>query len=271
MTDEKRLTFDGTIHAYLTRLAGEDIIKQDVSGWYYLQEDYDRVMPKIPYGINYIFISIFENKCRKRSPYNDRVPMPDWLILKLDTHKVNISPEVAKIRPTERRPYFREVGSILTKEQLKQLEDSIEFDFFTDYDGVQQRNKDCLINITYRCHDETGRIHGSSITQKYPTLAEYIADAISFDLHCDGLSMLIAYTDWNEIPDNLWEVDYDNRPDEDSWDFENNILVGTHIHDKCVEVLTADKTRSVYQEYLKNYPGLTSWHISSNLTRHSNK
>lgn len=153
-----------------------------------------------------------------------------------------------------RRPYYRMRGRSVTKEQAFEIirrTDSF-FSIYMDEIGYHEDFVHaCNFNnwLIMRNHypDGYGWIHVdgkvgcNAITQKYPTVEEFCKEWFFKLKAFPYLDLVIAVTDWDEEP---WS------PDEK---FEDAVVLGIYVHDKCIEILNKQDTLAKYQEYDEKY------------------
>lgn len=179
---------------------------------------------------------------------------------------ITVEPDVACYNTEVRRPYYRLRGKPVTPEQKKLMEDTLDFDW-------NRMGYDHLANFGNFILD-TGELYNNGNTGKYPHIGEYISDAVHLAGNFPFLDLFIAITEWNEIPDYAWESMCEDieekirnksfgKPDEEDtdriedhperWDFEENIVIGIHVFDGNIEIVSAGKALSLYKEYDSKY------------------
>ena len=80
------------------------------------------------------------------------------------------------------------------------------------------------------------------------------AEQIVFSGRCEEKT---AVTEWNEIPDDVWDTDYDQRCDFEAAEYDDEfldaIMVGIYVHNNTVEIMSPERTREKYKEYAALY------------------
>lgn len=170
-----------------------------------------------------------------------------------------------------RRPYYRMRGKSVTKEQAFDiirrtdmffgdiyLSDSIRG--HSDFVGSLNFNN-WLINrnhypMGYGWVHTDGTIGSNAITQKYPEMEEFIAEWFRYLMAFPYLDLVIAITNWDEIPPEAWYDDtlrdsfYKKKYDEE---FYKAIEIGIRVKDKTIQVLGPESTIKLYKEYEEKY------------------
>ena len=184
--------------------------------------------------------------------------------------KVIVDKEVEGFDSDVRRPYYRMRGKPVTSEQ------AFEIICRTDSFFWEVRRKNCrsqryigshnFNNWLIECNHypfgygwihTDGTVGGNAITQKYPTAEEFI-DEWSENLKAfPYLDLVIAVTEWNEIPDDVWDADDDQRRDFEAAEYDEEfldaIMVGIYVHNNTVEIMSPERTREKYKEYAALY------------------
>lgn len=177
-----------------------------------------------------------------------------------------------------RRPYYRIRGKRVNEEQafdvISRTDDLFEFSF-----GVF---KDLSNHYVYSYHFRNmlfannhfpkymgwikpdGMVGGSGITDKYPNAMEVLDNCYELTTNFDFLDMVIAITEWNEIPPEIWDGMY---PDEDEENeelereadrkhelelyegFEDAIEILFHINNKMISIYQGEEAKRIYREY----------------------
>ncbi len=110
------------------------------------------------------------------------------------------------------------------------------------------------------CHP-TGIIGCNSHTSKYPDLGEYIGSLIKLSKAFPFLNMIMAVTDWNEMPPYAWDVLFSDSTEKSCMqafymeypDFIENIEIGFWIHNGVLNILNKARAQQVYREYEAKY------------------
>lgn len=102
------------------------------------------------------------------------------------------------------------------------------------------------------CHPD-GTIGITSIASKYPQLEDVLMELGRYISAFPYLNFVAIYTGWNEIPDSLWNVDYNditNKLIDEAIraGLSNSIMVGFWVHDKTIEVLNSVEAYQKYNE-----------------------
>lgn len=173
-----------------------------------------------------------------------------------------------------RRPYYRIRGPKVTEEQAFEIirrTDRI-FGMSLDQSNMLQSlghiGSEHIDNIWFTanytpspsgwCHP-SGIIGNNGITGRYPELEELICEFKGYAQAFPFLDMIIAITDWNEMPPYAWDVlssiheIYKQAFYMDYPDFIDNIRIGFWIHNNTVEVLNPVRAQKVYTEYEAKY------------------
>lgn len=161
-----------------------------------------------------------------------------------------------------RRPYFRLRGRPVTEEQAFEIIRRIDR-FFESNDLIQDFVDTCnfpnwLVNANHYprgcgwVHPD-GLIGMNGITGKYPNVTEFVDEWLSKLNAFPYLDLVIAVTDWDEIPSDLWGVSRNKRRDfelpEYDKDFYKAIETGIWVHDKTIQILTPNEAVEKYKEY----------------------
>ena len=122
-----------------------------------------------------------------------------------------------------------------------------------------------------------GIVGMNGVTGKYPEEEEFLASILPLKEAFPYLDLMIAVSDWNEIPDYLWDLmeisheaaedndldqyrqykdEYDRlHTSEDYPDFQEHIVYGIWVHDDKVELMAPERTREMYLKYNILYGG----------------
>lgn len=169
-----------------------------------------------------------------------------------------------------RRPYFRLRGKPVTREQAYEILRRVDR-FFNNIDSVYSHDdfieclnfrSNVLPNRSYSdrwgwCHPD-GFIGINDITFKYPEDNEFIAEWVKYLAEFSFLDIMIAITNWDEIPPEVWDkmsedlfYTNDNWDADDTYDglFLKSIYLGIYVHDNKVELLNSTDARARYIEY----------------------
>ena len=187
-----------------------------------------------------------------------------------EEEKVIVDKEVEGFDSYVRRPYYRMRGKSVTPEQAFEIicrTDS----FFWDIERIaccpQRYIGSCNFNnwliecnhypFGYGWIHTDGTVGGNAITQKYPTAEEFIGEWSENLKAFPYLDLVIAVTEWNEIPDDVWDADDDQRRDFEAAEYDEEfldaIMVGIYVHNNTVEIMSPERTREKYKEYAALY------------------
>lgn len=169
-----------------------------------------------------------------------------------------------------RRPYFRLRGKPVTEGQAFEIIRRVDR-FFNNIEAIN--NSDEFIScLNFRSNiipnaffgDTWGWIHPdgfigiNDITFKYPEENEFIAEWVKYLAEFPFLDIMIAITNWDEIPPVVWHKMFDDlfytckywdADDEYDEAFLKAIQFGIHVHDNKIELLNKKDARTRYIEY----------------------
>lgn len=189
--------------------------------------------------------------------------------------QVIIDPEVAGIDFDVRRPYFRVRGRPVTEEQAFDIIRRTDNFFRNDMDDYCLEDlvgdRFLLDNVWYSPNffphprgwvRPDGFIGQNDITGKYPCEEDFLDSVLPLKRAFPYLDLMIAITDWNEIPDYAWDK-LDEEGDsfetacsrEDYPDFPEHIVYGIWLHDDKIELMAPARAREKYLEYNRLYGG----------------
>lgn len=161
-----------------------------------------------------------------------------------------------------RRPYYRMRGKSVTREQA--------FDIIRRTDDFFSFELDCIAEQTefvrnwnfnnwliaknhlpqgYGWIHVDGTVGGNAITQKYPTIEEFVVEWFLKLMAFPYLNLIIAVTGWDELSQAEWE----KREPREEETFENAVILGIYVHDKQIEILNREDTLMYYKEYDERY------------------
>lgn len=205
--------------------------------------------------------------------------------------RVNIDPKVAKMDFDVRRPYFRMRGKPVTEEQafdiIRRTDNFFRWDMRKyNLEGFLVSDRFLLDNLWYSPNfyphprgwvRPDGIVGQNGVTGKYPAEDEFLASILALKEAFTYLDLMIAVSDWNEIPDYLWDLmeksheaakdndldqyrryhdEYDRlHTSEDYPDFTEHIVYGIWVHDDKVELMAPTQAREKYLEYNHLYGG----------------
>lgn len=203
--------------------------------------------------------------------------------------QVIIDPEVAGMDFDVRRPYFRMRGKPVTEEQafdiIRRTDNFFRWDMrkYQLEDLVSDRF--LLDNVWYSPNfyphigwvRPDGIVGQNGVTGRYPAEEEFLASILPMKEAFPYLDLMVAITDWNEIPDYLWDLmkksneaaenndldlyrqykdEYDRlHTSEDYPDFQKHIVYGILVYDDKVELMAPARAREMYLKYNILYGG----------------
>ena len=153
-----------------------------------------------------------------------------------------------------RRPYYQMRGRSVSREQAFDIIRRTDNFFNWDMETIGNRKEFVrCINFDnwlimknhypkgYGWIHADGTVGANAITQKWPTLKEFVEEWFYKLKAFPYLDLVIGITNWDEI----------------SWDeddtFEKAIQMGIYVHDKCIELLNKQNAWAKYQEYDEKY------------------
>ena len=171
--------------------------------------------------------------------------------------EIQIADEIKNGIEYVRRPYYRMRGVPVTHEQAFELIRRTD-NFFQEIDSIRKKDEftgcinfdNWLIEKNhypqgYGWIHADGTVGTNSITQKYPTVDEFVVEWYQKLLTFPYLDLIIAVTAWNEGPD------FDEVLSEE--EFDREIRLGIYVHDRQLEILNSPETIAKYKEYDKCY------------------
>lgn len=171
--------------------------------------------------------------------------------------EIQIAEEIKNGVDYVRRPYYRMRGVPVTREQAFELIRRTD-NFFLEIDSISKKDEfigcinfdNWLIEKNhhpqgYGWIHADGTVGTNSITQKYPTIDEFVVEWYQKLLAFPYLDLIIAVTAWNEGPD------FDKILSEE--EFDREIVLGIYVHDRQLEILNRVETVVKYKEYDKRY------------------
>ena len=204
--------------------------------------------------------------------------------------QVIIDLEVAGIDFDVRRPYFRMRGKPVTEEQafdiIRRTDNFFRHDMYRyDLEDLVG-DRFVLDNVWYSPNfyphprgwvRPDGLVGMNDITGKYPEEEDFLYSVLPLKEAFPYLDLMIAVTDWDEMPDYLWDLmkksneaaergdmdlrhKYDDERErlftsEDYPDFPEHIVYGIWVHDDKVELMAPARAREKYLEYNRLYGG----------------
>ena len=181
-----------------------------------------------------------------------------------------IDPQVVGLEHV-RRPYFRVRGRPVTEEQA--------------FDILRRTNMPPANDNLMRGYPWKDLVHASGILDnkwwswfpqgwvlpdgtvgmndhsgiKYPCESEIVAALLPLELAFPYLDLVIAITDWDEVPPYIWETlgEGDDGPHEreDYPDFLEHVILGVWLHGDTMELMAPERTLEKYVEYDRLYSG----------------
>ena len=181
-----------------------------------------------------------------------------------------------------RRPYYRLRGKRVTEQQAFEIIRRADT-FFSWYLKLDGHYEECIRDLNFNmwwfasnhCPEKYGWIHPSGvvglngITQKYPTVNEFIEEWSTYIRNFPFLDLVIGVTCWDEQCPERWEehgkiyklpykefkeqsnildfIDLERRR------FEEAVELGIWVHDGIIEIMNAERAVEVYLRYEKQY------------------
>lgn len=183
--------------------------------------------------------------------------LPKEVSEKYSEIEIRIADEIKNGIEYVRRPYYRMRGVPVTHEQAFELIRRTD-NFFREIDSIRKKDEfiGCInfdnwlieknhLPQGYGWIHVDGTVGTNSITQKYPTIDEFVVEWYQKLLAFPYLDLIIAVTAWNEGPD------FDEVLSEQ--EFDREIELGIYVHDKQLEILNSPETIAKYKEYDKCY------------------
>lgn len=204
--------------------------------------------------------------------------------------QVIIDPEVAGMDFDVRRPYFRMRGKPVTVVAAFDIIRRTDNFFSWDMDKYRLEG---LVGDSFMLNNvwfspnfyphprgwvrPDGIVGQNGVTGKYPAEEEFLASILELKEGFPYLDFMVAVTDWDEIPDYLWDLmkksneaaenndldlyrqyhdEYDRLQTSESYpDFPEHIVYGVWVHDDKVELMAPARAREKYLEYNILYGG----------------
>lgn len=168
--------------------------------------------------------------------------------------EIRIADEIKNGVEYVRRPYYRMRGVPVTREQAFELIRRTD-NFFREIDCIRKKDEfigcinfdNWLIEKNhypqgYGWIHADGTVGTNGITQKHPTIDEFVVEWYQKLLAFPYLNLIIAVTAWNEGPD-FDEV----------LEFDREVQLGIYVHDRQLEILNKWDTMAKYKEYDERY------------------
>ena len=168
--------------------------------------------------------------------------------------EIRIADEIKNGVEYVRRPYYRMRGVPVTREQAFELIRRTD-NFFREIDCIRKKDEfigcinfdNWLIEKNhypqgYGWIHADGTVGTNGITQKHPTIDEFVVEWYQKFLAFPYLNLIIAVTAWNEGPD-FDEV----------LEFDREVQLGIYVHDRQLEILNKWDTMAKYKEYDERY------------------
>lgn len=173
-----------------------------------------------------------------------------------------------------RRPYYRIRGPRITEQQAFEIIRRTDRVFRISLDSKKYVNLGYISPNTFGqvwfnknyvpsprgWSHPNGIIGANGVTGTYPELWEITEDLIEFIKVFPFLDMVVAVTDWNEIPPYAWDalLSDDKAISEsahymDYPDFIENIEIGFWIHNGVLEIMNKERAQRIYKEYEEKY------------------
>ena len=168
-----------------------------------------------------------------------------------------------------RRPYYRLRGKPVTPDQAfdiirrtdRLLGDMREIDKSPEYDGSGHFSTWMFDHQHYPKYyswvHTDGTIGLNGITYKYPNMEELIDSWTNKVKLFPYLDLMIAITDWDELPPEVWECWIEKKIPFEGKDYDEKfykaVEVGIHIHDGIIEILDRPSAVGMYKKYAAEY------------------
>ncbi|MBR0365443.1 MAG: hypothetical protein IJH94_01400 [Clostridia bacterium] len=187
------------------------------------------------------------------------------------------SKELLTFKCSARRPYYRMRGKSVTKEQAFEIIRRTD-NFFNDILSTEPPDYIGCLNFDnwlieknhfpqgYGWIHTDGTVGTNAITQKFPKSEEFIEEWSDLIKAFPYLNLVIAITWWDEISPTEHEIrrewnDIKNRfgiyGDFEKEDYDDEfydaIEIGIYVHDNTVELMSPERTREKYREYVELY------------------
>ncbi|MDE6588817.1 MAG: hypothetical protein K2K53_00430 [Oscillospiraceae bacterium] len=186
-----------------------------------------------------------------------------------------IDPEVSGIDFDTRRPYFRVRGRPVTEEQAFEIirrTDRSWKPWGLTYKKLKDEvwcndilNNHWLRNIPspQGWVRPSGQIGVNDCSgEKYPSERTFVWSILPLMIAFPYLDLMIGVTDWDEVPDYVWDAMGDENQDDESLirqenypDFEEHIIYGVWLHDGTMELMSPARAREKYAQYNTLYAG----------------
>lgn len=183
-----------------------------------------------------------------------------------------VIPEGFEYDSIVRRPYYRMRGKSVTEEQVFDIIRKTD-SFFYEIDKIKQ-HEDFIGNLNFNNYlidrnrypfghgwvHMDGTIGINDTCTKYPEIYEFIDECSNMLRSFPYLDLVIAITNWNEVPDEAWkdfesDVSQKSLYEYEGYDekFYKAIDMGICIHDKTIEILKPADAVEKYKEYAAKY------------------
>lgn len=199
----------------------------------------------------------------------------EWVLITADKYSelveydIIVDEDIKDYQFYARRPYYRMRGKKVSEEQAFDIIRRVDsfFGFMVDavsssVDYINSINFNSWIFGDFHYPSQYGWVHVdgtigcNGITQKYPDINEFISEWFSNMRAFPYLDLVIAITNWDELPPYAWEsISIPSYPykKEVFPDFLKNIDCGIWVHDKVLEIMRPKRTVKKYVEYVKMY------------------
>lgn len=187
-----------------------------------------------------------------------------------------------------RRPFYKIRGTKITEEQAMEIISKTDTAFLYDIDETSYSDRVCgylFDNIWFNhgtwetsggwCYP-TGEIYEDGISLiKYPSVETFIGEMITFAENFAFLDMVIAVTNWNEIPDEEWD-DIDLYDEEGNWvdpysKYKEHIQFLLHLHNQMIDIYSKEDAVEKYEEYLSDLKITDSGFLDCKPVKNNNK
>lgn len=184
---------------------------------------------------------------------------------RLSKYEITISQDKDTDVSYVRRPYYRMRGKPVSKEQAFDI--IRRTDNFLGWIKEIEKHEDFVGNINfdnwlihknhyprgYGWIHTDGKVGTNAITQKYPTIKEFVCEWLKYMIAFPYLDVVVALTWWNEVHPGNFMIEDDSNIDyeaeEYDQDFYDAIVMGIYVHNHKLEILNKTDTVKKYKEY----------------------
>lgn len=193
-------------------------------------------------------------------------------------YEIIVPDEFIEYECLARRPYYRMRGKKVSEEQAMDI--IRKTDNFFEYDTRQKPPTGYIGNMNfdnwliskrhypmgYGWIHRDGTVGGNAITQKFPTVYEFVIEWLKKLMTFPYLDLIIGVTYYDEGMKHYYDEEYEywfEHLQEEKYDyfekeeyderFYSNLEVGIYVHDKKIEILDQKQTKKIYREYAEKY------------------